>query len=234
MSSERAVDRGSRLVRGVEAVGVARTRTGSVIALVLLMGAGGSWVGDAVAQEPAQEPQEPAQQPAQAPSDPAEPIPALQQYELQQGEADSTPQARWGRAQQFVLDMQQASQSIQRQQQTARGNRDVVRVLCLGDKLNQVDVASRSAQDRLSALKVAVDSGDADGVQHGYTIIEVLNDRVRVLVNESNQCVGAETAFIGDAELSVSIDPNLPNVDTGFGPDVYSVPPPPSISSPIR
>lgn len=231
MSSERAVDRVSRWVRRVDAVGVARTRPVSVLALLLLMGTGGSWVGDALAQEPAQQP---AQQPALEPVDPAAPIQPLQQYEPQQGEADSSPQARWARAQQFVLAIEQASQSIQRQEQSARGNRDVVRVLCLGDKLNQVDVASRSAQDRMGALKVAVDSGDTNGVQHGYSIIEVLNDRVRVLVNEANQCVGTEAAFIGEAELSVSVDPNLPNVDTGFGPDVYSVPPPPSISSPIR
>jgi hypothetical protein len=106
-------------------------------------------------------------------------------------------------------------------------------VLCLSDKLNQVDVASRSAQDRYVALKTAGERGDADRARHEYTVLEVLNDRVRVLVNESNQCVGEETGFVGEAEVSVSIDPNLPEPETGFALDAYT-PPPPSISSPIE
>jgi hypothetical protein len=64
-------------------------------------------------------------------------------------------------------------------------------------------------------------------------VLEVLHDRVRVLVTESNQCVGEETGFVGEAEVSVSIDPNLPDPDTAFD-DGYSVPPPPNISSPIE
>jgi len=106
-------------------------------------------------------------------------------------------------------------------------------VLCLSDKLNQVDVASRSAQDRFGALKITVERGDGDGSRHEFTVLEVLNDRVRVLVNESNQCVGEETGFIGDAEVTVSVDPSLPDAETDFGYDWYP-PPLPSISSPIE
>jgi hypothetical protein len=105
--------------------------------------------------------------------------------------------------------------------------------LCLNDKLNQVDVALRSAQDRLSALRTAVARGDDDRARHEFTVLDVLNDRVRVLVNESNQCVGEETGFIGEAEVSVTIDPNLPDAETGGpGPD-GATPPPPNVNSPI-
>jgi len=62
----------------------------------------------------------------------------------------------------------------------------------------------------------------------------VLNDRVRVLVNESNQCVGEETGFIGDAEVSVSVDPNLPDPETAFDLNANTPPPPPNIASPIE
>jgi hypothetical protein len=145
-----------------------------------------------------------------------------------------SPAQRVALGKQFVSTIEGSAESIQRQLAKAKEDRDVVRVLCLNDKLNQVDVAQRSAQDRLAALATAAERGDADRARHEYTVLEVLHDRVKVLVNESNQCVGEETGFIGEAEVSVSVDPNLPDADTGFGPDPFALPPLPNISSPIE
>jgi hypothetical protein len=153
---------------------------------------------------------------------------------LAQPESDLSPDQRLERGKGFVDAIERSAQSIQRQLQSARKDRDVVRVLCLNDKLNQVDVALRSARDRVAALGAAVDRKDADRARHEYTVLEVLNDRVRTLVNESSQCIGEETGFIGEAEVSVSIDPNLPDGNTGFALDSAALPPPPNISSPIE
>src|SRR4029453_8647548 len=105
------------------------------------------------------------------------------------GANELSPDQMLAKAKQFVAGIEQASGSISRQLQAARKERDVVRVLCLNDKLNQVDVALGSAQDRLGALGAAVDRKDADRARHEYTVLEVLNDRVRTLVNESSQCI---------------------------------------------
>jgi hypothetical protein len=148
--------------------------------------------------------------------------------------AELGPTEQVERAKEFVGGTERSAQSIQRELQSARKDRDVVRVLCLSDKLNQVDVALRSARDRMSALNAAAQRNDTDRSRHEYTVLEVLSDRVRALVNESSQCVGEETGFIGEAEVSVSIDPNLPDGDTGFGGESDALPAPPSISSPIE
>lgn len=147
---------------------------------------------------------------------------------------DLSPGERLAQAKGFVDVIERAAQSIQRQLQSARKDRDVVRVLCLNDKLNQVDVALRSARDRVAALGAAVERNDVDRSRHEYTVLEVLEDRVRTLVNESSQCIGEETGFIGEAEVSVSIDPNMPDGNTGFALDAAALPPPPNISSPIE
>jgi hypothetical protein len=145
-----------------------------------------------------------------------------------------SPEEQLVRARGLVGGIERAAQSIQRDLQAAQNDRDVVRVLCLNDKLNQVDVALRAAQDRMSALGAAAERKDADRSLHNYTVLAVLSDRVRVVVNESGQCVGEETGFIGEAEISVSIDPNLPDNDTGFAADSFLLPAPPNISSPIE
>lgn len=150
---------------------------------------------------------------------------------------DSTtlsPEERLRRGKAFVDNINRASDSLARQLQIAKDDRDVVRVLCLNDKLNQVNVAQRSAQDRLGVLQTAAQRADADRTRHEYTVLEVLADRVRVLLNESSQCVGEETGFIGEAEVTVSIDPSLPDADTSFGADPFAVPPSPSISSGVE
>ena len=148
--------------------------------------------------------------------------------------ADLSPAERLDRGKAIVASIERSSQAIQRELASARDARDVVRVLCLNDKLNQVDVALRSAEDRLVALSASAGGTDPERSLHELTVLEVLNERVRVVVNESSQCVGEETGLLGEAEVSVSIDPNLPAAETGTAPDALSVPPPPNISSPIE
>jgi len=209
--------------RGVAMRGVASrlAQRWSRLAAASVLGLGAALASQALAQEHAE----------LSVSSELAPSGALAQPES----ADLSPDQRLEHAKGFVDSIERSAQSIQRELQSARKDRDVVRVLCLNDKLNQVDVALRSAQDRVGALGAAVDRKDADRARHEYTVLEVLSDRVRTLVNESSQCIGEETGFIGEAEVSVAIDPNMPEGDTGFDFDSSSaLPPPPNISSPIE
>jgi hypothetical protein len=213
--------------QGATAASRKRSRRASVrdltLVVALLLAGAGAPTGDAFAQgletDDSEEQSVDLSPPGEAP---------------EEDDTNLAPAERVARGKQFVSTIDGSTESIQRQLGQAKEERDVVRVLCLNDKLNQVDVAQRSAQDRMAALATAAERGDADRTRHEYTVLEVLHDRVKVLVNESNQCVGEETGFIGEAEVSVSIDPNLPDADTGFGTDPYALPPLPNISSPIE
>lgn len=126
--------------------------------------------------------------------------------------------------------MDRASSTVRRQLDKAREVRDVVKSLCLSDKLSQIDVAFRSARDRSGALQAAVQRGDSELSNHEFTILTVLRQRVEQLVGEANQCVGEEVAFIGQTVVTV-VDPNLPGTEednTGIPatpPFVYTPPP---------
>ena len=109
--------------------------------------------------------------------------------------------------------MEQSASVVRRQVATAREARDVVKTLCLNDKLSQIDVAIRSARDRKAAHSAAVARNDAELGNHEFTILTVLRDRTQQLMSEANQCIGEELAFVGKTEVITQVDPTLPGTD---------------------
>jgi len=48
------------------------------------------------------------------------------------------------------------------------------------------------------------------------------------LVKEANQCIGEEAGFIGESQVSLQVDPNIPDNNTdqlGSDPEIISEPP---------
>ena len=106
--------------------------------------------------------------------------------------------------------MEMARGQVRRQLEKARAQRDVVKTLCLNDKLNQLDVTKRTAAERAQSLKAAVDRKDAEGSSHEYTIVKVLQQRSDQLVQEANSCVGEQEAFLANTRVTQVLDKNLP------------------------
>lgn len=113
----------------------------------------------------------------------------------------------------------------------ARAQRDVVKTLCLNDKLNQVDVAVRSARERKAALEAAAKSNDTDLANHEFTILTVLRQRSDQLSAEANQCIGKEVETLGENTVKSSIDPGLPAEDPWLTDIIGTVVNPPSCGS---
>ncbi len=145
-----------------------------------------------------------------------------------------SPEQRRARSDTFLPWMEQGRAGVSRQLERARAARDVVKVLCLSDKLNQIDVAIRSAEDRAKALRTALDQKQPDKVRHEYQIFKVLYDSTRDLVAQANQCIGEETGFVGESRVTVDIDPNIPESDPSEFPFDPVVSPPPVVSSPTQ
>lgn len=121
-----------------------------------------------------------------------------------------TPQEQLTESQSHLMRMESASTGVRKMLAEARRQRDVVKTLCLNDKLSQVDVAIRSGRDRRTQLQSAVSRNDAEQANHEFTILTVLRQRVEQLVAESNQCIGEEAAFVGDTRVTTTVDPSIP------------------------
>ena len=123
-----------------------------------------------------------------------------------------------------IARMEGAAALIRGQLGKARAERDVVKTLCLNDKLSQADVAVRSGRDRNSALKEAAGRNDSELTNHEFTILSVLGQRSQQLTAEANQCIGEDETVIGETKVTRDIDPTLPPADETDGPPYSLVP----------
>ena len=166
-------------------------------------------------------------------------VPALAQTDSAGGQVSFqkqqqlTPQQQIVEADSQISRMEQASGNVRRQLEAARAARDVVKTLCLNDKLSQIDVATRSAKDRRQSLQLAIGRNDSELGNHEFTILTVLRQRTEQLTAEANQCIGEEATLIGESKITTTVDPTLPPDDdtTWTAPDPNVVITPPSCTS---
>jgi hypothetical protein len=140
-----------------------------------------------------------------------------------------TPQEQLGESAKHIARMEQSAAGVRKMLEEARKQRDVVKTLCLNDKLSQIDVAIRSGRDRRTQLQAAVNRNDSELSNHEFTILTVLRQRSEQLVAEANQCIGEEAAFVGDTRTNVTIDPSIPPDETPYpptDPSLVTAPPP--------
>lgn len=147
-------------------------------------------------------------------------------------EVNLTPEEMLEAARGYLPEMDKGRALVKKQLDEARRQRDVVKTLCLNDKLQQIDLAITTAKDRVNSLASAVSQNDADRAKHEHTVTIVLRDRVKTLVTEAQQCIGEETGFIGDSLVTLDIDPSVPDTDPSDFPDDPLVSEPPVLRSP--
>jgi hypothetical protein len=156
---------------------------------------------------------------APAPSGPSVPPPPSADGQVGfQRKTSLTPQEQLAESGKHLSRMEGAGTGVRKMLEEARRQRDVVKTLCLNDKLSQVDVAIRSARDRRAQLQAAVSRNDAELSNHEFTILTVLRQRAEQLVAEANQCIGEESAFVGDTKTTVQIDPRIAPDETPYPP----------------
>jgi hypothetical protein len=168
---------------------------------------------------------------------PAQPADAGQGAPVEAGlerQVTLTPQQQATQADSDLARMEQARAQVRRMLMDAREKRDVVKTLCLNDKLTQLNVAISSATERREALGAAVKRNDNDLSTHEFTILQVLKQRSDQLQTEANQCIGEEIGTVGQASVTTTIDKDLPDEDPSEYPDFPIVIDPPGCASCFR
>ncbi len=144
----------------------------------------------------------------------AQPAPAIANPQFgTSADAALTPAQMFDKARQSLERMEAGAENLRRQLREARQGRDVVKALCLDDKLTQMNVAKRTATERVAGLESAVKTANTERARHEYAVVGALSERADSLNAEANQCLGEETGFIGDSRLTLTVDPNIANTD---------------------
>lgn len=145
--------------------------------------------------------------------------------------ADLSMEQQLAQVSAYLSEMESVRARVRRELERARRERDVVKTLCLDDKLNQIDVALRSAGERKRAHELSAKRGDTDLANHEFTILTVLHQRVLQLDTEANQCIGKEVSFIGETSVKHSIDGDMAPEDPSEYPPGSTLVMPPQCAS---
>jgi hypothetical protein len=108
----------------------------------------------------------------------------------------------------------------------ARKQKDIIRLNCVMDKQAQVKVSMNIGDEAIQKLQEAASRNDDGAALHEYTRMTIVNQKVQVLQNEGQTCVGAELNYIGATRVEVEA-PDLPEgvTDPSLDPPPLERPP---------
>lgn len=92
-------------------------------------------------------------------------------------------------------------------QQVARKQKDVIRLNCVNDRLLQVKKLLNIADSARNDLVEAIAADDERDRYHQYTKVTISHERVSVLRDEAEACVGEDLIFLGPTEVEVDKPP---------------------------
>ncbi len=123
------------------------------------------------------------------------------------------PQARIDWADGKKKEMENLRRRIQKMLDAARAEHDIIAVNCLNDKLSQANANMASFSDHLNDFRKAVSAADKVQQEHEFTLMTVLYQKQNTIAGEANGCVGEEAGYLGETELSTTIDDNITSAD---------------------
>ena len=114
-----------------------------------------------------------------------------------------------------VAGMQKVLGEVLKHVETARRERDIVKLNCINEKLTQVKALLKIAEQSYIGLQEAVARGAEDGAQHEFAKIGIAKQRVSELRAEAEQCIG-QLAYVVDEKTVVTVETpeGLPDVTT--------------------
>lgn len=107
--------------------------------------------------------------------------------------------------------------------EAARKQNDIIMATCIDDKLTQCNANLQNLKRRQQALQEAALQNDASWRNHEFTVVGVLEQKIQVLEQAANRCIGQDIFETGDTQVRPDVDPYAPDEDPTV--IVYPIPP---------
>lgn len=120
---------------------------------------------------------------------------------------EMSPQEMLAESERRIQEMQTVLTRAVAVQQVARKQKDVIRLNCVNDKLLQIKQLLNIAEAARNDLVEAVAADNGEEGQHQYSQVSISYEKVNVLREEAEACVGEELVFLGPTSVEVDAPP---------------------------
>jgi len=124
-----------------------------------------------------------------------------------------TPQDMQNQGREYFRTMNETLKHIQTLQDTARRQKDIIKLNCVTDKLVQAKVNINISEQAMNSMQESIARADEGGRTHEFTRLTIVNQKVTMLGAEAENCIGEDLSFVGATKVDVEIDPNIPQTD---------------------
>lgn len=122
-------------------------------------------------------------------------------------EASLSPREMTVKTEELIGEMKEMLRRVIKLQQSARKQKDVIKLNCVNDKLLQVKQLLNIAESSSNDLVEAVAAEDQGARYHQFGQITISHEKVSVLRDEAEACIGEELVFLGPTEVEVDAPP---------------------------
>lgn len=135
-----------------------------------------------------------------------------------------TAQEQISQSDSYINKMLAILAKIEKLADKARKDRDIIKLNCVNDKHIQVKGNLNLGEQSRESLKTAIARNDEDARNHEFAKLTIIYQKVIVLGQEAEACIGEEISYLGATRVDVEVDKDIPQED----PTVIPPPPPPA------
>lgn len=138
-------------------------------------------------------------------------------------------QEQMAQSETYLARMKSELKKVDKLASRARSEKDLIKLNCVNDKVIQIKGNMRLAEQTRDALKTASVRADEGARSHEFAKLTIIHQKVTVLGQEAEACIGEEIAYVGKTRVDIQVDSEIPDED----PTVTPPRPLPTIRPPI-
>jgi hypothetical protein len=124
-----------------------------------------------------------------------------------------TPQEQLAQAEMYISKMKGTLDHMGKMAEQARKEKDLIKLNCVNDKVIQVKGHLNLAEQSRDALKVASARNDEGTRNHEFAKLTITYQKVIVLAQEAEACIGEEISYVGATRVMIEVDKDIPSED---------------------
>jgi len=121
----------------------------------------------------------------------------------------------------YLAKMRSTLERVNKIAEQARKEKDIIKLNCVNDKLIQIKGNLNLGEQTRDGLKTAASRSDDGARNHEFAKLTITYQKVVVLGQEAEACIGEEISYVGSTRVDTDIDRDIPQEDP------TELPPPP-------